>query len=161
MNHSKSGFTLIELLVVLVIISIIAGVAVISVKTNSHRDSELFAHQLVNEITLAEQESLLRPATLGLYIYPDHWAFKRFVDADKNHPPSWQPIFNVRYLPSKLQLTLKNDQTENESGPDIVISPGGDLTPFHIFIGKKSQSPDWEIIGKANGEVSYHELNQE
>jgi general secretion pathway protein H len=157
--------TLIEILIVMVIISIVAGVAVVTITQNQHRDFTLLAKQLANTVALAEEEAMLKPATLGLAFTPDTFQFYRFERDPKTKKNSWQPIeagpLKLKHLPPKTTLTIKVlDKTIPKDGkPHIIISSGGDLVPFTILIGKTADNPYYQITGNANGEVTsaiYH-----
>src|SRR3990167_4059036 len=154
------GFTLIELLIVMLIISIVAGIAVLSISTNQHKQYEMLANQLVNKIQLAEQEAMLREITIGLGLTSHTVQFYVYQHNTKTGKHSWQamaePAFKLHQLPDNLHITLKvNDEVAPADGhPRIVISPNMALTPFVILIGKKHENPHYQIIGKANGEVT-------
>jgi len=155
-KRSAIGFTLIELLVVILIISIVAGVAVISTKTNTQRQSAVIAKEFINQVQLAEQEALLRSTTFGLQINADGWQFKIFSN-DKT--ASWNNTFKPYRLPHNLQITLTNQPKDDLAAPQIIISPSGELTPFTILLGKLHALPSEKIIGKNNGEVNYQTIN--
>ena len=60
------GFTLIELLIVLVLISLITGMAMLSMGTADPRDQQkLEADRLVKLLELATQESMARGEVMG------------------------------------------------------------------------------------------------
>lgn len=141
------GFTLIELLVVMVIISILAGVAMVTIGSNSRKQVETLANQLKNLILLAETEAMLRPATLGLRFTSQSFQFYQY------QPTAWQPIkqglLAAKNLPPDIQITIKPQNT-----PTIIITPDGNVTPFVILIGKKNKNPYYQVIGKENGEIT-------
>lgn len=150
MMYCHRGFTLIELLIVMVIISVVSGIAVISLSNNQHRAIETVARQIQQQILLAEQEAMLRPATLGLLITHAEvrwYIYKETVARDES---PWQLLtdrpFAKHRLMSNLEVSL--------SGPSmIVISMNGDLTPFTLLLGKKDQPPHVKLTGQANGGV--------
>lgn len=154
------GFTLIELLIVIVIISIVASVAVVNIHINHHKYYETFANQLVNTFQLAEQEAMLRPATLGFALSDHTFAFYLYQFDKKNKKFIWQsfpsPLLGTHPIAHNMELTLRinHQQIAPNQAPQLVISPSGDITPFVIYIGKKAEAPFYKIIGKANGEVS-------
>ncbi len=59
---------MIEVLIVILIISIVSGVAVITMSTGQHQQSHRETLQITEEIRLAQQEALLRPATLSMTV---------------------------------------------------------------------------------------------
>src|SRR5438105_3387067 len=72
LHHRRTlGFTLIEILIVIVIISIVTGIAALTISRNQQKQYEYLATSLSHLITLAEEEAMLRPTTLGL-AFTDH-----------------------------------------------------------------------------------------
>lgn len=163
----KYGFTLIELLIVLLIISIVAGVAVVTVSSNQHKQFETLTKQLVNTFNLAEQEAMLRPATIGFAINGNSYQFYEFHRPQKASESSWIPIdqtsLGMHKIPDNMQITLQvNGASIPANGkPQLIISPSNDLTPFVILIGKKNETPYYRVIGKANGEVNSEAVTEE
>ncbi len=153
------GFTLIELLIVMVIISIVAGVAVITLTSNQHKQYEIFANQLVQALQLAEQEAMLQSAVLGFAFTPHSFQFYTLQQNKKNRATTWTPIregvLRAHPIPKTIQITLKinNEIIPANGQPKLIIPPGNDLTPFSILIGKPDETPYYQIQGKANGEV--------
>lgn len=163
----KMGFTLIELLIVMIIISIVAGIAVVTISSNPRKPYEILANQLVNSILLAEEEAMLRPATLGLAFTKHSFQFYTIQSDPDTHENKWVPIdkppLGRHSLPTHIQITLKiqNEIVEEKGLPKIIITPSNDLTPFIILIGKLDENPYYQIKGQANGEVSYETVSAE
>ncbi len=155
----KNGFTLIELLIVMIIISIVAGIAMITIHTNQRKQYETLASQIKNAILLAEQEAMLRPATIGLAFTADRFQFYTFEHDAKMDSDKWVPLdkpLGSHTIPMNTQIILKiQDKVIPADGePKLILTPGNDVTPFVILIGKKEETPYYEITGKANGEVT-------
>lgn len=152
------GFTLIEILVVMLIISITAGVAVITLSTNQHNLSRSTATDIMRALELAETESLLKPAILSFSLTPCGWRFEIFTSEDKQ-PDAWHPLtgqaLSGRCIPERLRLRL------SAKGNRILITPGGDITPFTLLIGKKNAAPEWRITGKASGDIQMEPFHAE
>ncbi len=153
------GFTLIEVLIVMVIISIVASVAVITLHTNQRKTYETLANELVNAILLAEEEAMLRPAVVGLGFTSNTFQFFTVQRDAKTNQNKWMPIqkpaLKAHPLPANTQIILKiHGETVAINGqPQLIITPSNDLTPFVILIGKHDENPYYQVIGKANGEV--------
>ncbi len=156
----SSGFTLIELLIVMLIISIVAGIAVVTVNTNQHKQFETMAKQFVNTFMLAEQEAMLRPATVGFALNGNSFQFYEFHRPTNPDEGSWKPIeqaaLGLQRIPDNTKITLRiNGEIVPANGqPQLIITPSNDVTPFVILIGKKQETPYYQVIGKANGEVT-------
>lgn len=152
--HNK-GFTLIEILIVMVIISIVSTVAVLTISFNQKKQIQTLANQFVNSITLAQEEAMLRPATIGLALTNDTFQFFEFSFDKKKWLPIHQKSLSLHRIPDTMQISLQM-QGENiplNGEPKIIFSESGDISSFIIFIGKKGSSPSYQVIGNANGEV--------
>jgi len=150
------GFTLIELLIVMIIISIVAGVAMITLNTNPHKQYETLANQLVNFITLAEQEAMLRPAVLSVAFTPHSFQLYTLQHDKKTNENAWVPASKAHVLPANIKISLKisHEIIPANAPPKLIITPSNDLTPFVILIGKPNENPYYQVIGKASGEVT-------
>jgi general secretion pathway protein H len=155
MRNSSNGYTLLEVLIVILIISIVATVASMTIHFNKNKQMETLAHEIANLITLAEEEAIARPAVLGL-AFTSH-QFQFFIYQENNH--AWQPltnkVFRARTIPNDVQMTLTIHNTiiPNEGKPALIISTSGDIPAFTISIGKTEQKPLYQVVGEANGKV--------
>lgn len=162
---SNYGFTLIEILIVMVIISITAGIAVITINANQHKQFEMLGNRLINLMTLAEQEAMLKPATLGFALTRRSFQFYEYQENTATHQHVWKPIISnilgKHPIPNRTQLMLKiKDKIIPADGqPQLIISPSGDITPFILEIGKEEDEAYYQIIGKANGEVTLETID--
>lgn len=150
------GYTLIEILIVMVIISIIATIAAFTITTNRRTQLHSFSQKIVNIFLLAENEAILRPATIGAAFSSTDLQFYLF----KNN--QWQlitkPPLKKNAIPQDMAVTVKmNKKILPSNGiPVIIFSQNGDISPFEIFIGKKAQPPIFRITGSANGDITIH-----
>jgi general secretion pathway protein H len=155
------GFTLIELLIVIVIISIVSSVALITLSYNPNKNVKLFANQLIQVMTLAEHEALLRPATLGLGFTEKSYQFYQYQSSAK-----WialkDNVLKMRFIPNNIQVTLKmNNQSIALDGTSfIVFAESSDVTPFVILLSARGKSPSYQIIGDANGALKAEPIMQ-
>jgi general secretion pathway protein H len=160
--NTKTGFTLIELLIVLVIIGIVASFAVLNVNVNQTKRLEAISHQIADLLRHAQQEALLRPATLAFAPQSTGYAFYEFK------LNRWQlitdSVLKKRTLPKdvlmKTQLVNSEEKEDKVKNPKVIISPSGELTPFSIRVGKKNQSALFSIMGDANGQIKVKRLNE-
>lgn len=149
----RNGFTLIEILIVMLIISIVSSIAVLTITHNQNKNLDYLAMQLTRLISLAEEEAMLRPATLGLAFTPTTFQLYEYQKNKKK----WQPLtaspFQARQYNAHLILQIHQENVSLNGQPQLIISESGDITPFVILIGKKDASPLYKIIGQANGSV--------
>lgn len=158
-GNTKQGFTLIEILIVIVIISIVSGIAALTLSRNQQKQYEYLANNLAHIITLAEEEAMLRPATLGLAFTSHSFQFFEYHNkADKN-AIHWQPltdsIFGLHHISKNIEIILfvQNKKIDLNGKPQVIISTSGDIAPFTIWLGRKDQPPSYEVIGYPNGNV--------
>lgn len=162
MLKHNSGYTLLEILVVLVIISIVAGMAVLTIGHNDNKQLQAFTQKLAQTLTLAEEQALLQPATLGLVLTASSFGFYEYRQVQAR--PSWEPLadreLGLHEIPSDIQVSLKiaskarSVEQQAEKTPSLLISTNGTLTPFTILIGKKNKPPRYVLIGHADGTVT-------
>jgi general secretion pathway protein H len=162
-----AGFTLIEVLIVLFIISIVTSVALLTMSHNENRQLESFTNELVQIMTLAEEQAMLQPSVLGLSLKENSFQFVAYQSSSDEKKQAWVPLedklLGTHTIPSHFQVDVevngKPASSDNESGtangmPQVVISTNGDITPFTIYVGKKGQKPRYVIRGDADGNVT-------
>ena len=94
-QRSSKGFTLIEILIVIVIISITAGVAVMTLSMNQHKKFELVSQRMVNLILLAEEEAMLRSVILGFTVSAHSFQFYEYQHDAQSNENHWQAVTNL------------------------------------------------------------------
>lgn len=155
-KRMAKGFTLIEILIVIVIISIVSGVALITISNNKTKQLESFAKQLTRLITLAESEAMLQPTTLGLAFYQHSFQFFNYKPSE-DHP--WQAIttgnLKLHKIPEHIQLTLRvnNEIKALDGKPHILISESGDITVFTLTIANRGEKPAYVVRSDASGNI--------
>ena len=155
MRHGAiKGFTLIEVLVVLFIMSIVMSVALLSISHHEARQLEAFTKELVERLTLAEEQAMLQPAILGLSINKNAYQFA------SNKKEGWLPLQDTilahHAIPATMQLSLEmggKKMAIEQDVPQIVISTNGDITPFTLYVGQKGKPPRYVIHGEADGSI--------
>ncbi|VVC75072.1 Type II secretion system protein H [Aquicella siphonis] len=170
-GRSAGGFTLIEILVVIFIISIVTSVALLTVSRNENRQIESFTHELVQLVTLAEEQAMLQPVVLGLALDEQSYQFSTFQPGEGEKKPSWtlfqDKMLGPHRIPEGIQLGVEisgqrqaaeRDDNQDEEGkpaaPQVIISTNGDITPFTIYVGKRGKKPRYVITGDADGRVT-------
>ena len=143
-HRPNRGFTLIELLIVMLIISIVGGIALLTLSKNNHREMSYLASHIQDLLDLAEEEALLRSTTLGLLISPNAYQFLEYHPSKKEENP-WHPLafplFAKKVIPHNITFRLKINGhiVPFHDTPDILISENGDITPFTLFIEKNKK----------------------
>jgi general secretion pathway protein H len=168
LTNNNRGFTLIELLVVIFIISIVAGVALISIGQSQSSKVQAFAKQVTETLLLAQQQAMLQPVVLGVYLDERNIQF-----LDLSSQPGRQPLWRKRQdkllgvLEVPDQLTVKLSQADEQPdvqanskaiNPQIVISTNGDLTPFTLYLGLRDEKPRFVIRGDVDGSITRQNL---
>ena len=124
--NEQRGFTLIEILIVIVIISIVSSVALLTMNHNDNRRIESFANELVQTMTLAEEQAMLQPSVLGLSFNVSSYDFASYQppQGDKKH--SWIPLedrlLGRHAIPDDLELNVEilshKDEDKENNGVD-------------------------------------------
>ena len=152
--HLAKGFTLIEILIVMVIISVVSGLAVLTITNNQHKQLEESAKKLKSLIVLAEQQAMLQPTTIGIGFTETSY---QFFEAKPDH--TWRSMNNAmlgsQSLPEGARFFLKiRDKASPLNGkPVIVITASGDITSFLVLIAKKGRAPLYQVKSDGSGKV--------
>lgn len=153
--RAKSGFTLIEILVVLIIIGTVVTFAMLSFGDfGKSRKAKSAAEQMVQYITLMQQKAILENRLLGITVQANSYHAMKYIASQ-----GWQTINNggvyrKQPLPGGLQF-YSNKKSTNDT-VDIIIQTSGDVTPFNLYIGDKSQNKIVRVTGNENGEIHVH-----
>jgi general secretion pathway protein H len=153
------GYTLIELLIVIFIISIVTSVALLSMDRNQNRQLAAVAKELMEAITLAQEQAMLQPAVIGIQFTAHAYQFYSYQPAFDTQAAHWSllkdNVLSGRPLPAEMRLAIQTDAIaeDHPSIPQIVISTSGDMTPFKISLGEAGKAPRYIIKGEADGEV--------
>ena len=168
MRSMALGYTLIEILVVLLIISIVTSVGLLSIRFNENKKLETFANELTQLMTLAEEEALLKPQVIGLFLSNQSLQFSILKeDAEDNKKEIWVPLqdltLGLHPIPHNIQVDLfinhQRIALDEKINPQIIISTNGDPTPFIMYVGKKGERPHYAVTGDADGNVASKSLS--
>lgn len=168
-NNRKNlnAFTLIEIMIVIVILAITITFALLAFGDfGQTRHIKAEAQQIVQLITLAEQQAILQPGTYGVQFSTHAYQFYRFVQEPQTHHGNWQVIkrdrlFAYHNLGKSITLKISSEQDNlNQNQPQIIINNSGDITPFTLDIGKTDQPALFQLNATANGDVNLVKRNR-
>jgi general secretion pathway protein H len=159
------GYTLIEILIVLLIIGIITGIAVITINRSETKQMETLAQDINNLLSLASEEAMLRPATLGLAFTPTTYQFY-VSQEDRNHRHIWDPIkkppLNLHNFSGNIKITIKINGRELplNGQPQIIINASGDISPFILLLGKNKGAPLYQVVETPDGSIKSEPVHE-
>jgi len=173
MLKRQNGFTLIELLVVILIIGLASSIIVL--KTGSfylsNKRSEVFARELTSLIDLARNQAIFSTNTIGLRVGGNEYRFLWLDDSKEGSV--WKPLgdkdvfWRSRTFPENMIVDVNVQSTgqnnifkDNDTAPQIIIMPSGEVTPFTISIHKLGSSQIFTITGKYSGKIALKETDQ-
>lgn len=166
---SVAGYTLIEVLIVILIISIVTTATLMTISRNENRDIEMFAKEITQMVSLAEEQAMLEPNVLGISLASHSVQFASLGKDTETKKPVWLPlndhVLNRAVIPGNIQISLEvagkvvELNGVSKSIPQIIFSTNGDVTPFVMYVGKKGKKPRYAITADADGNVSSTSLS--
>ena len=163
-SRHRAGFTLLEILLVVTIIGILASVVVLgATDVGRQRTVRAEAERLALAVELARDEARVRNEVWGLLVDGGSYRFQRYdqarevwhdverreygtdatergiefsVGAAGNRPDAAASDFpwEVQGRANGQNPNAALDSARGERPPDVVIYPGGELTPFEISV---------------------------
>ena len=135
-KYGHSGFTLIEILVVMLIMSVMAGMIVISFPSfTQNADLEKEARRLQLLFGMARTEAVLDSMEFGFKASKGGYQFLQYDDATQKWQKMSKP-FHERELVDDFRLTLKIEESEfslpGKNVPPVLILSSGEMTPFKL-----------------------------
>lgn len=164
MGRYQQGFTLLEMMLVILLAGVAASLVVMAFPTERQNDSAWQLARFQTQLELASETSQLHEFMLGVRIYPDRWQFYQLQRDALSAVLTgggdtrwtgykwrlWQPhrVNPSAVLPDSLRLELlqvNGKKTEKIRGkdddePDILILPGGEITPFRLLLQSENKS---------------------
>lgn len=159
---TRRGFTLIEILIVLVVISIVAAGVTLTVGHNRSWNQKVFAEEVTELLSLAQEYAILQPATLQVTISHHQIQFQQWQIDARTQKGRWVSIDESYLKPLAIpadyavRLTVLSAvaKDEDQNNLPIVISMNGDWTPFQLWIGSVGAAPRFLIQGDRGGALS-------
>jgi len=138
----------------MVMISIIASLAALSISVNKNKQLETLTYQLTNTLNLAQQEALLRSTTLGLVVSKNSFQFYQVGVKENTWEGMSDSLLGLKHIPKDIKVTLKiQNKIVSGAPPKLIISGSGEITPFTLYVGKEGSPPLYKIIGEPNGHI--------
>lgn len=178
-HRRAAGFTLLEILLVVTIIGILASVVVLgATDVGRQRTIRAEAERLVLAVELARDEARLRNAVWGLVVDGGTYRFQEYDDAgDEWHDVERREFGadatenNVEFAVGRVSASSEDAleqawKPEGRGGetwqraiagaaddevrvPDVVIYPGGEMTPFEITVSGGEAYVAW--VARSDG----------
>jgi general secretion pathway protein H len=169
-----SGFTLLEVLVVVVIIAIITGMAVVSVRVlGGDHEMDQEAARLAAVLTQARDDAMLQGRDLGMRVDAGGYDFLRYDTRNEQ----WvlvtdDPLLRERTLPAGVGLELRLESQPVQlplrtipsalapASPQVVVQASGDLVPFEILLQRAGTREIRHVTGAADGTITSGEADE-
>ncbi|MGL5947597.1 MAG: type II secretion system minor pseudopilin GspH [Aeromonas sp.] len=169
------GFTMLEMMLVAMLMGLMAtGVTLSMGGAKGDRELEQQARSFMVRLQQAQEHSVMDGALLGLRIEENGWQFMR---RDKTQASQWLAISDDKVLKAitlpeemRLNLTLEgfdwlpeNKESasdrpldEKERAPQILIFPGGELSPFTLTFTQQDGDEEYRrlVLGDELGTLA-------
>lgn len=159
-RRGSRGFSLIEILVVVVIVGVVTGTVMLSIRGSGERAVENAAQRARALVALACERAVLSGRDIGFTPVIEGLRFGYF------ERDGWQPLsdagsdeLRARALGRQLQLVAMREGVElpleEEAGrePAFACLASGELTPFVLRLMRDDAVQAWELEGRLDGEL--------
>jgi len=147
--------------VVLLIIGIVLGFAMLSVRDAPARESAAEEmRRLAALLGLAQEEAILQATELALEVRADGYSFLH-LEGEKWLPLGEDdPMLRPRKLPAgtRLELSLEGqsvdlDRGREESAPRVLLLSSGELSPFRLRVIDAPRHQSYVLSGELDGRL--------
>lgn len=143
----QQGFTLVELMMVVLLMSIMAGLAVVTFNPSPSKLLKKESEQLRALILLARDEAIFRSKPLALEFYSNRYFFSQSGEKQAEWVVLKDKQLIMRRLAKPLQVTIYRDDLllemvdpdDKKSGdevpalaPQVFFLPSGEMSPFEV-----------------------------
>lgn len=135
-NQRTRGFTLVEILVVLMLITMLAGLVVVSMPSfTQSADFDQEARRLQLLLQMAKTEAVLDSVEYGFAANDEGYEFFLYSDAERKWIRASSPL-QARTLTDDIRLRVRTDsgslRLAGSGIPPVLILSSGETTPFEI-----------------------------
>jgi general secretion pathway protein H len=133
------GYTLLEMLVVLVLLGILSGFVIVSLRGASDQE-RLFeaADRLAALVRHQCEEALLASRTMRLLL--DEGGYRFEIATRSGWQASPDPLFRPRSWPVPLDVRIEVDGQQPGSAEAVYCLPTGEITPFELLLRSRAGS---------------------
>ncbi|VUS70954.1 type II secretion system minor pseudopilin GspH [Klebsiella spallanzanii] len=147
----QRGFTLLEMMLILLLMGVSAGMVMLAFPASRDDSAEQTLARFQAQLRFVQQRGLQTGQFFGVSVHPDGWQFLVLQARENNDPTPANDSWNgYRWLPlqagrvatsgnlnqGKLNLTFPQGEVWTPgNNPDVLIFPGGEMTPFQLSIG--------------------------
>lgn len=149
-TSNTAGFTLLKVLVVLVIVAVVAGILLLNYGRSDRDRLEAEASRLATLLNLALDEAIVRSSDIGLVINEQDYQFVVFEPRERR----WRVLTERPFTPYAFDPSITLDVALPEEGmsgetlaaikarrqrettlrPQLLLFPGGEMTPFELTL---------------------------
>lgn len=144
------GFTLVEILTVIVIVSLLAGMAVLAIGNDPQRLLKQEAQRALAVLQLAADEALHEGREYGLHMDNEGYQVVQFNEQSLLWEADPTPAFARYRLPDNINISVESEgkvvdlgklsksdtqqkeQAENSLKPSLLLLSSGEITPFTL-----------------------------
>ncbi|MGL5812937.1 MAG: GspH family T2SS minor pseudopilin variant ExeH [Aeromonas sp.] len=179
-RHRQSGFTLLEVLLVAMLMGLVATAVTLSMGgARGDRELDKQARRFMATLQQAQEYSVMDGRLLGLRVEDHGWQFMSRAAKDRK----WQALTGDKILgpvelPEEMTLSIElegfswgtdadekaeQNRDERERTPQILIFPGGELTPFVLTLSQQVDDEKYlrTVKGDEFGRLSLQEDEEE
>ncbi|WP_321149888.1 GspH family T2SS minor pseudopilin variant ExeH [Aeromonas jandaei] len=166
-SHRQSGFTLLEVLLVAMLMGLVATAVTLSMGgAKGDREIDKQARRLMATLQLAQEYAVMDGRLVGIRVEENGWQFMQRQAKDRK----WLALTGDKQLgqvqlPENMVLTLELEgfgwqpdpdeerekkRDDKERTPQLLIFPGGELTPFTLTFSQQDDEVRYTRIVKGD-----------
>lgn len=153
------GFTLFELLIVIFIIGTLSTLVVLKFRApTSEYTAQTYSQDLIRYMQTTQEEAIMRTRVLGIKFSKNDFQVYQLKNKNDN-TQEWVSLadqnkfWKAQIIPSGMNLSLQKIETGVDlsqfvplNQPEILFLPGGEMTPFNLYIEQEGDTSNHYII---------------